>query len=137
MEQLDEPLPPIGPAWFSQLKNRSVLGFTTTEIEQNYKIVKDCLQNEGMSSLRDLVIKYQIDDVKPMVVGIENMVEHYNVKGVCIFKECVSLPGVSKIVMHMLAWWSGSYFSLFDKSLSDLEKLFKKKCARRSFYNTV
>ncbi len=28
IDQLNEPLPPIGPTWFSQLKNRSVLGTT-------------------------------------------------------------------------------------------------------------
>ncbi len=40
IDQLNEPLPPIGPAWFSQLKNRSVLGTTPEEIQQNYKSVK-------------------------------------------------------------------------------------------------
>ncbi len=104
---MNEPLPPIGPAWFSQLKNRSVLGTTPEEIEQNYKSVKCCWKKEGMKCLRDLLIKYQIDDVRPMVVGIENMLQHYEENGVCIFKECVSLPGVSKILMHRCASKSG------------------------------
>ncbi len=82
--------------------------------------MKDCWETEGMSCLRDLLIKYQLDDVKPMIVGIENMLEHYKEKGVCIFKTCVSLPGVSKILMHWSAEKTNSYFPLFDKSSSDL-----------------
>ncbi len=39
IDQLNEPLQPIGPAWFSQLKNIYVLGTTPEEIQQNYKSV--------------------------------------------------------------------------------------------------
>ncbi len=125
IDQLDEPLPPIDTAWFSKLKNRSVLGSTPEEIQHNYNIVKQVWRNECMTCLRDLLIKYQIDDVKPMVIGIENMVEHDKAKGVCIFKERISLPGVSKILMHRSASKSRSYFPLFNKSTSDLEQLFQ------------
>ncbi len=79
-----------------------------------------------MTCLRDLLIKYQIDDVKPMVTGIENMVEHYKVKAVCIFKECISLPGISNFLMHKSASKCKSYFPLFNKSMSGLEQLFQK-----------
>ncbi len=48
------------------------------------------------------------------------------VKGVCIFKECVSLPGVSNIVMHRPIHKCGSYCPYFDKSMSDLEQLSQK-----------
>ncbi len=80
-----------------------MLGITSDEIERNYKIVKDCWETEGMFCLRHLLVKYQLDDVKPMIVGIENMLEHYKEKSVCIFKNCVSLSGVSKILMHRSA----------------------------------
>ncbi len=79
-----------------------------------------------MKCLRDLLVKYQIDDVRPMVVGNENTLQHYKEKGVYIFKECVSLPGVSKILIHRSASKRGSYFPLFNKLSSDLEELFKK-----------
>ncbi len=79
-----------------------------------------------MKCLKDLLVKYQIDDVRPMLVGIENMLQHYKEKGVCIFKECVSLAGVSKCLMRRSASKSGSYFPLFNKLSSDLEELFKK-----------
>ncbi len=69
-----------------------MLGTTSSEIEHNYKIVKDCWETDGMSCLRDLLIKYQLDDVNPMIVGIENMLEHYKENSVFIFKTCVSLP---------------------------------------------
>ncbi len=103
-----------------------MLGSKLDEIEHNYNIVKQCWRKEGMTCLRDLLIKYQIDDVKPMVTGIENMVEHYKVKRVCVFKECISLPGVSKILMHRSAGKSRSYFPLFNKSMSGLKQLFQK-----------
>ncbi len=92
---------------------------------ESIQLVKDCWRNEGMSSLKDLLIKYQIDDVKLMALWIENMLEHYKVKGVCVFKECVLLPGVSKILMHRSARQSGSYFPLFNKSMNNLKNLFR------------
>ncbi len=87
--------------------------------------MKCCWENEGMKCLRDLLIKYQIDDVRHLVVGIENMLQHYKEQGVCIFKECFSLPGVLKILMHRCASKSGSYLPLFNKSMSYL-KIYKQ-----------
>ncbi len=74
---MNEPLPPVSSAWFSQLKNRSVCGTRPKEIDQNYKSVKCCWENGGMKFLRDLLIKYPIDDVRPIIVGIENILQHY------------------------------------------------------------
>ncbi len=88
--------------------------------------MKQCWHKERMTCPRDLLIKYQIDDVKPMVTGIENIVKHYKEKGVCIFKECISLPGVSKNLMHRSASKSRSYFPLFNKSI--ISKNIQKRC---------
>ncbi len=105
---------------------QSMLGTTPDEIEHNYKIVKDCWETERMWCLRDLIVKYQLDDVKPMIVGIENMLGHYKEKCVCIFFKWVFLLRVSKILMHRSAEKSNSYFPLFDKLSSDLELLFQR-----------
>ncbi len=81
-----------------------------------------------MSCLMHLLVKYQLDDVKSMIVGIENMLEHYKEKGVCIIKNCVSLPVVSKILMHRSAEKKQIYIShFFINHQVILSYYFKKK----------
>ncbi len=129
ISKLDEGLPPIGPAWYSSLKGRSILGETVDEINKNFNIVQDCWNKNKMTSLRDLLHLYQILDVKPMVVGIENMLIHFRNQQVDIFKECVSLPSVSKLLMYRSAEQMGAHFPLMDKSMSDFELMVSKNIA--------
>ena len=82
-----EGLPPYG-CWFSQLKNSFVL--TPKEYDQ----CKRVFQEQGMQTFGDWLEYYNNLDVTPFLETLEKMKAFYTI-GVDIFKDAVSLPGVS------------------------------------------
>ena len=81
-------LPPYW-CWYSQLKNE----FTSTPEE--YDECKRVFQERGMKTFRDWLEYYNNLDVTPFLETLEKMKAYYTKLGVDIFKDAVSLPGVS------------------------------------------
>ena len=88
-DKLDyEGLPPYW-CWYSQLKNSYVL--TPTE----YNECKHVFQERGMQTFGDWLEYYNNLDVTPFLETLKKMKAYYTKLGVDIFKDAVSLPGVS------------------------------------------
>ena len=81
-------LPPYR-CWFSQLKN----SFALTPKE--YNGCKRVFQERGMQTFGDWLEYYNNLDVTPFLKTLEKMKAYYTNLGVDIFKDAVSLPGVS------------------------------------------
>ena len=77
-------------AWYSQLKGGYVL--TSKEYEGCQRSFKE----RGMRTFGDWLEYYNNLDVAPFLEALQKMKEFYTSLGVDIFKDAVSLPGVSK-----------------------------------------
>ena len=75
--------------WYSQLKNE----FTLTPEE--YDECKRVLKERGMKTFGDCLEYYNNLDATPFLETFEKMKAYYTKLGVDIFKDAVSLPGVS------------------------------------------
>lgn len=51
----------------------------------------------GCTSLKDLLIEYNIADVEPFVTGVERMKAFYEERGINCFKESVTLAGIARV----------------------------------------
>ena len=81
-------LPPYW-CWYSQLKN----SFALTPAE--YEECKRVFQQRGMQTFGDWLEYYNNLDVTPFLETLEKMKAFYTKLGIDIFKDAVSLPGVS------------------------------------------
>ena len=88
-DKLDYKGPPPYWCWYSQLKNK----FTLTPKE--YDECKRVFQERGMQTFGDWLEYYNNLDVTPFLETLEKMKAFYTKLGIDIFKDAVSLPGVS------------------------------------------
>ncbi|KAL9959464.1 hypothetical protein ACROYT_G032790 [Oculina patagonica] len=88
-EKLDYPGLPDYQAWFSKLKNAFVL--TKAELEVCNRIFEE----KKMKTFADWLRYYNNLDVAPGLEALEKMKAFYTEKGIDIFKDAVSIPGVS------------------------------------------
>ena len=77
-------------AWYSKLKGEYVL--TLKEYDDCHRIFRE----KGMKTFRDWLEYYNNLDVAPFLEALQKMKEFYTGLGVDIFKDAVSLPGVSQ-----------------------------------------
>ena len=88
-DKLDyEGLPPYR-CWFSNLKNEFVLS------PEEFKDCQHIFQERGMKTFADWLEYYNNLDVGPFLESLEKMRGFYTTFGIDIFKDAVSLPGVS------------------------------------------
>ena len=89
-DKLDFPGLPPYMAWYSKLKGEYVL--TLKEYDDCHRIFRE----KGMRTFGDWLEYYNNLDVAPFLEALPKMKEFYTDLGVDIFKDAVSLPGVSK-----------------------------------------
>ena len=89
-DKLDYPRLPPYFAWYSQLKGSYVLS------PKEYNDCKRIFQERGMQTFGDWLEYYKNLDVSPFLEALQKMKDFYTELGVDIFKDAVSLPGVSK-----------------------------------------
>ena len=77
-------------AWYSKLKNAYVLSLK--EYDDCHRVFRDL----GMQTFRDWLKYYNNLHVAPFLEALQKMKEFYTSLGVDIFKDAVSLPGVSQ-----------------------------------------
>ena len=89
VDKLDyKSLPPYW-CWYSQLRN----SFALTPAE--YEECKRVFQEKGMQTFGDWLEDYNNLDITPFLETLEKMKAFYTKLGIDIFKDAVSLPGVS------------------------------------------
>ena len=89
-DKLDFPGLPPYMAWYSKLKGEYVL--TLKEYDDCHRIFKE----RGMQTFGDWLEYYNNLDVAPFLEALQKMKEFYTALGIDIFKDAVSLPGVSE-----------------------------------------
>ena len=126
-EKLNETeLPPIGEAWYSSVKGRSVLDDGKCSIEENYESLQRVWKENNMKTLADLLTYYNSLDVGPLLQGVEKIRQYYKDKKICVFKSTISVPGCARILLFRAGQEAGASFPLFDESNKDLFGLFKE-----------
>ena len=113
-------LPPLGDAWFSTLKQKSVLDNGISSIMDNYLFVKQKWKENNMSTLWDLLSWYNKGDVKPFVNGIESFLQFYYNQNIDVFKIAISTPGIARKMLIDTAKKQNVYFSIIDSKNQDL-----------------
>ena len=113
-------LPPHGDAWYSSLKQKSVLDDGNSTIIENYEFVKKKWEELHMNTLWDLLAWYNMGDVAPFVNGIEAFLKFYYDKGIDIFKIAISTPGIARKLLTETAKKKNIYFSIIDAKNKDL-----------------
>jgi hypothetical protein len=113
-------LPPLGPCWWSSLKQKNLLDDGVNSVEHNYEWLKNIWREEKMKNMKDLLIWYNCLDVGPFVKGVEKLMSFYFKMGVDIFKTAISVPGISRQLVFQEARNEGATFALCDSSNSDL-----------------
>ena len=89
-DKLDYPRLPPYFAWYSKLKGAYVLS------PKEYDDCKRIFRERGMRTFGDWLGYYNNLDVAPFLQALQKMKEFYTNLGVDIFKDAVSLPGVSQ-----------------------------------------
>ena len=89
-DKLDFPGLPPYLAWYSKLKGEYVL--TLKEYDDCHRVFRE----RGMRTFGDWLEYYNNLDVAPFLEALQKMKEFYTSLGVDIFKDAVSLPGVSQ-----------------------------------------
>ena len=117
VEKLEFDQLPPHEAFFSALKNANIT-------EDEYRFCSAIWRDKNMESFRDYLIWYNNLDVEPFVEAIEKMFEFYQAKGLDLFKDGISVPGL--VMKYMFSGLEhNTFFSLFREQDKDLYYSFK------------
>ena len=64
--------------------------------DENYNLCLKAWKDNKMKTFRDYLIYYNNLDTYPFVLAVEKMIDLFKVKNISIFKDAISLPGVSQ-----------------------------------------
>ena len=126
LEVLDQEGMPSYNAFYSSLK-----GYNTLEEDggglsvglKNYNTLHLAWKQQGMKTLRDLLIFYNNMDVGPFLKALENQLLTYRSMGLDLFKDACTLPGQSlRLGMRGLG---GVFYTLGD-DMADIHDLIRK-----------
>ena len=108
-------LPPYN-EWYSTLKGKNIN-------KKQYNYCVRVWNENNMKTMKDFLRWYNNCDVIPMVEAIDKMFVFYRDKGLDMFKDAISLPGLA---YKMLLTSTESKFSLFDEDNKELFDLLQK-----------
>ena len=89
--------------------------------QEEYNLVVKTWTEKGWSSLREMLIYYNVLDCVPFVQAVQNLLRPYLEQGLDIFKTSFSVSGVAKLQM-MKKIEKNAFFCLFPKRHGDLYK---------------
>ena len=112
-------------AFYSTLKKCNVLGEGEVG-EANYRWLQEVWQAEGMKSLKDLLRWYNNRDCEGFVEAVEKMQKFYLENDIDLFKDCISVPGVARILLFRS---TSAKFPLFDHTTQDIYKTINASAA--------
>ena len=109
LKKLDDPSLLPHEAFYSKLRGGNIT-------EEEYHHCQAVWEKEGMRTMRDFLIYYQMMDVLPFVQGIEKMKVFWKERDIDM-TQCISLPGLAfKFEMSFLEE-KNLHLSIFDCSL--------------------
>ena len=112
LEKLQQPELPPHEAAFSQLKNSNIS-------KEEYEYCKEIWMTRKMKTVGDFLEWYNDLDVRPFLTALENMFGFHKSLGIDIFKEAITVPGVTlKYLFGTLG--PDVSFSLFKEDDKDL-----------------
>lgn len=85
---------------------------------EKYKMLQALWVEHDMRNMLDMLEVYNVRDVEPMKQAVCNLLTYYRDLKVDIFKDCISLPGVSKRVLFNSVSKDVQFY-LFDSSMKD------------------
>ena len=93
--------------------------------EEKYEDLQRLWTEEGMETFEHFLKFYNNADVLGFIEALEKVQGFYKQKQVDMFKQAISCPGISRILMMRAALEAGESFPLFDEDNKDLHQLFK------------
>ena len=106
---------PFYQCWYSSLKNKDISIDEYVEANKLYN-------KHNMVNMFEYLKYYNNRDVIPMVEAVNKMFDFYRAKGLDMFKDAISLPGLA---YKMLMNCSKANFSLFEEKDKHLYYLLK------------
>ena len=94
--------------------------------QEEYNLVVKTWTEKGWSSLREMLIYYNVLDCVPLVQAVQNLLRPYFEQGLDIFKTSFSVSGVAKLQM-MKKIEKNAFFCLFPKRHGDLYKTLRSQ----------
>ena len=94
--------------------------------QEEYNLVVKTWTEKGWSSLREMLIYYNVLDCVPFVQAVQNLLRPYLEQGLDIFKTSFSVSGVAKLQM-MKKIEKNTFFCLFLKRHGDLYKTLRSQ----------
>ena len=94
--------------------------------QEEYNLVVKTWMEKDWSSLREMLIYYNVLDCVPLVQAVQNLLRPYLQQGLDIFKTSFSVSGVAKLQM-MKKIQKNAFFCLFPKRHGDLYKNFRSQ----------
>jgi hypothetical protein len=110
LSKLNTPKLPGHNAFYSELKKCNIT-------DDEYTTMQKVWNDEHMTSMHDFLIWYNNQDVKPFMEAIDKMCSYFKSRGLDLFKDGISLPGLA---MKDLFSNTGTFFTLFGQKDCDL-----------------
>ena len=117
LDKLDHPSLPPKEAFDSKLKGTSITDAEYGECQMVW-------EQEGMKTMRDYLIWYNNRDVQPFVEALEKMAVTYREKGIDLFKDGISVPGLTMKYLFKIS--PEANFALFGNKDRDLYQKFRE-----------
>ena len=118
LDKLESGLPEHGD-FYSSLSKSNIT-------QEEYDLVVKTWMEKGWSSLREMLIYYNLLDCVPFVQAVENLLQPYLEQGLDIFKTSFSVSGVAKLQM-IKKIQKNAFFCLFPKRHGDLYKTLRSQ----------
>ena len=110
LRKLKQPHLPLHDEFYSALKKSNIS-------QEEYQDLKTIWRDQGMKTMRDFLIYYNNLDVQPFLEAIGKMSAYFHGRGLDIFKDGISLPGLA---LKDLFTNTDTFFSLFRQQDEDL-----------------
>jgi len=111
LDKLNDDSLPAKSQFYSKLKDTHIS-------HQDYEHCRQIWRDKNMSTLRDYLSFYNISDVQPFLTAIEHQFSFYESLNIDMFKDAVSLPGISLQVMFQHVPKSVIMPQLFSRDIS-------------------
>jgi G:T-mismatch repair DNA endonuclease (very short patch repair protein) len=118
LHKLNYPALPPSSAFYSQLKKEGISN-------EDYAHLQRVWDAEGMSTVRDLLVWYNNLDVVPMLEAIEKQCAFFIAKGIDMFKDGISLPGLCQKYLFTFPD-KDTVFALVDHRNEDLYHMLRE-----------
>ena len=117
LSKLEERHLPPHDAFYSSLKNSNIT-------EDEYNLCHRAWADNNMKTLKDFLCWYNNKDVGPFLLALEQQVQFYADLGVDMFKDAISVPGITLRYLFKTLPKNVSFF-LYSKNQSNLHKMIR------------